>query len=62
MESKTQGSTWALQEPLACPRTQTRTLIIMDKRVIEDFYHITTMDECGLDETDIVIDKKFSKP
>ena len=57
MESKTQGSPWALQEPLTCPRNQMQTLTIMDKRVIEDFYHITTMDECGLDETNIVIVK-----
>ena len=44
-ESKTQGSPWALQEPLACPKTQIQTPTRMDKRVIEDFYHMTTMNE-----------------
>jgi hypothetical protein len=35
----------ALQEPQACPITQLRTLIRMDKGVIEVYYHMTTMDE-----------------
>ena len=54
MESKTKEA-WALQEPLACPRTQMRTLTIVDKGDIENFYHITTMDEYELDETNTFI-------
>ena len=45
MESKTQGSPWALQEPLACPITQIQTLTRMDKGAVKDYYHMTLMDE-----------------
>ena len=45
MERKFQGSPWALQEPLACLRTQMQTMKRMDKEVIEDYYHLTRMDE-----------------
>ena len=34
----------------------------MDKGVIENFYHITTMNEFELDETNTYIVKFFSKP
>ena len=62
MESKTQGSSWALQEPLPYPRTQKRILTIMDKGVIENFYHLTIMGECELDETNTFIVNYLSKP
>ena len=45
LESKTHGSPGALQEPLACFITQMRTLTRMDKGGIEDYYHMTTLDE-----------------
>ena len=61
MESKTQGRSWALQESLACPRTQLQTLTIMDKGVIENFHHITIMDECELDETNTSSVNVFSE-
>ena len=34
----------------------------MDKGVIENFYHITIMDEYEWDETNTFIVKVFSKP
>ena len=34
----------------------------MNKVVIEDYYHMTTMDENMLDETNTSIVKIFSKP
>ena len=46
LEIKTQGSPWALQEPLACPRIQMWFLTRMEKGVIKDVYHMTTMNEC----------------
>ena len=45
-KEKIQGSPWAPQQPLACLRTQMQTLTNMDKRVSEDYYHMTTMIEC----------------
>ena len=42
---QTQGSSWALQEPLACPRTQMWTLTIMDNNGWQ----------CELDETNTFI-------
>ena len=45
LASKTQGSPWALQEPLACLKTQMPTLTRMDKEVIEDYYQMTTLNE-----------------
>ena len=62
MESKTQGSPWALREPLACPKTQMWTLTIMDKGVIENVYHVTTMNEFELDDSSTYSVKNFSKP
>ena len=55
MISKTQGSPWALQEPLAYAKTQMWTLTRIDKGVIEDIQHMTTMDECELNETNTFI-------
>ena len=57
--AKLKGADEALQEPLPCPRTQTQTLTRMDKEVIEDFYHMTTMDECVLGETNTSVVKSF---
>ena len=48
----------ALQEPLACPRTQMQTLTRMDTGVVEDFYQMTTKDEFELDEIDTSIVNK----
>ena len=33
---KIEGSAWALQQPLACPRTQMQTLISMDSGVSQE--------------------------
>ena len=52
-----------LQEPSFCkPRTQMQTLTRMNKVVIEDYYHMTTMDENvnWMKQTCIV--KFYSKP
>ena len=62
MQSKTQGSPWALQEPLGCPKVQMWTLIIMDMGVIANFYHMTTMDEYEVDETNTIIVEKILGP
>jgi hypothetical protein len=46
LESKTQGNPWAFQESSACfYNWEMRTLTRMNKGVIEDYYHMTTMDE-----------------
>ena len=46
MESKSQGNPWALQVPLACKHLEPKmqTLTRMDMVVIEDYYHLTTVD------------------
>jgi hypothetical protein len=38
-----------------------QTSPIMDKGVIENFYNITTMDECELDEIFTIYRQKYSK-
>ena len=47
MERKTQGSLRAPQEPSLCKHLEPKmqTLTRGDKVVIEDYYHITMMDE-----------------
>ena len=45
MEGKTWGSPQTLQEPLAYYVTQMQTLTIMNKGVIKDYYHMTTLGE-----------------
>ena len=55
LESKNPRKPWALQEHVGCPRTQMQTLTIMDKGVVENFYHITNMGECELNETNTFI-------
>ena len=47
MESKTQGRLWSFQEPSVCKHLEPKmqTLTSMDKIVIEDYYHMATMDE-----------------
>jgi hypothetical protein len=43
---KLKGAQWVLQEyPICKPRTQMQTLTKMDKVVIEDYYHMITMNE-----------------
>ena len=45
LERKTQGSPWALQEPLTCLGSQMWTLTRINKGVIGDYYHVTVMNE-----------------
>ena len=41
---------------------QLQILTKMDKGIIKDYYHMTTMDEYDLDETNAFIVKKNCKP
>ena len=47
MESEAQGSLWALQEPPVCKHLdpKMKNLTKVDKVVIEDCYHMTTLNE-----------------
>ena len=60
--AKPQGGPWALQKPLACPRSQMQTLTSMDKGVIEDGLPYDNNSECELDETNTFIVNFFTKP
>ena len=59
MERKTQGTPWALQVPLACPRTQMQSVTRMAKQVI--IWGLLAYDnnelKCELDEINTFIIK-----
>ena len=52
---------WALQEPLACPRTQMQNLTRMDKGVVEGLLPYDNNGECELNESNTIIFKIFTK-